>query len=104
RDFSWSALWMAYASVLIAIGFARSSPFLRWLALSLFGVTIAKVFLYDLSELERVYRILSFLVLGALLLAVSFAYQSKGAPKRAPASPREESAPATSPDPSDPAR
>jgi len=37
--------------------------------------TIGKVFLYDVSELDRGYRIVSFIVLGALLLAISFAYQ-----------------------------
>ena len=59
------------------IGFARSNAFLRWLALILLGMTVGKVFLYDLSTLERVYRILSFIVLGILLLAISFAYQKK---------------------------
>jgi uncharacterized membrane protein len=33
------------------------------------------VFLYDVSELDRGYRIVSFIVLGALLLAISFVYQ-----------------------------
>jgi len=40
-------------------------------------MTVAKVFFYDLSALERVYRILSFIALGVLLLAISFAYQRK---------------------------
>jgi len=77
RDFTWSALWMLYGTVLMAIGFRRHLPFLRWLALFLLGVTIAKVFLYDMNQLERVYRILSFIALGVLLLAISFAYQRK---------------------------
>jgi len=34
-----------------------------------------KVFIYDVSQLDRGYRILSFMILGALLLAVSFVYQ-----------------------------
>jgi uncharacterized membrane protein len=34
-----------------------------------------KVFIYDVSQLDRGYRILSFIVLGALLLAISFGYQ-----------------------------
>jgi uncharacterized membrane protein len=38
---------------------------------------VGKVFLYDLSALQRVYRILSFIALGVLLLAISFAYQRK---------------------------
>ena len=41
----------------------------------LLAVAIGKVFTVDLSELSQGYRILSFLGLGALLLAVSFVYQ-----------------------------
>jgi uncharacterized membrane protein len=41
-------------------------------------VTIVKVFFFDLSLLTRFYRIVSFFVLGLVLLAVSFFYQ-KGA-------------------------
>jgi uncharacterized membrane protein len=77
RDFAWSALWMLYGAALMILGFARSNAFLRWLALILLGLTVGKVFLYDLSTLERVYRILSFIALGILLLAISFAYQKK---------------------------
>jgi uncharacterized membrane protein len=33
------------------------------------------VFLYDLSILTSIYRVISFLVLGGLLLAGAFAYQ-----------------------------
>jgi len=45
------------------------------MALLLLGLTIFKVFLFDLSSLEKLYRIISFIVLGAILLAVSFLYQ-----------------------------
>jgi uncharacterized membrane protein len=36
---------------------------------------VVKVFTYDVSELEKGYRILSFIILGALLLGISFVYQ-----------------------------
>ncbi len=72
-----SVLWTIYAAILIAVGFARKSSPLRWQALALFGIVVAKVFLFDLSFLERFYRIVSFLVLGLLLLLVSFYYQRK---------------------------
>ncbi len=75
RDFTYSALWMAYGAMLMAVGFWRRSAFVRWQALVLIAFTIAKVFLYDVSELDRGYRIVSFIVLGALLLAISFVYQ-----------------------------
>jgi uncharacterized membrane protein len=75
RDFTYSALWMAYGAMLMVIGFVRRSAFVRWQALLLIAATIAKVFVYDVSELDRGYRIVSFMVLGVLLLAISFVYQ-----------------------------
>jgi uncharacterized membrane protein len=75
RDFTYSALWMAYGAMLMVVGFLRRSAFVRWQALILIAVTIVKVFVYDVSQLDRAYRIVSFIVLGALLLAISFVYQ-----------------------------
>jgi len=75
RGFTYSALWMAYGAMLMIVGFLRNSALVRWQALVLIAATIVKVFVYDVSELDRVYRILSFVVLGVLLLAISFAYQ-----------------------------
>jgi uncharacterized membrane protein len=75
RDFSYSAVWMAYGVLLIWVGFWKRSEFLRWQAIVLIGFTILKVFLYDTSALQRGYRILAFMILGVILLAISFAYQ-----------------------------
>jgi len=79
-----SLLWTAYASGLIALGVRRESALLRWQALALFGLVVAKVFLYDSSYLERFYRIISFAILGLVLLVVSFLYQRKVARGRSP--------------------
>ena len=75
RDFSYSALWMAYGAMLMIIGFLKRRVFIRWQALALIAATICKVFVYDLSSLDRGYRIVSFMALGVLLLAISFVYQ-----------------------------
>jgi uncharacterized membrane protein len=75
RDFSYSAIWLVYGAGLMAVGFWKRSAFTRWQALFLIAVTIVKVFLYDTSQLEQGYRILSFVALGAVLLAISFIYQ-----------------------------
>jgi uncharacterized membrane protein len=72
-----SLLWTAYASGLIALGVKRESALLRWQALVLFGLVVLKVFIYDSSFLERFYRIVSFFILGLVLLTVSFLYQRK---------------------------
>jgi uncharacterized membrane protein len=75
RDFTYSALWMAYGAMLMVVGFLRRSAFVRWQALILIAVTIVKVFVYDVWQLDRGYRIVSFMILGILLLAISFVYQ-----------------------------
>ena len=74
-QFTYSAFFMLYGAALLAVGFLRRSAFLRWQALVLLAVTIAKVFLVDVSQLSRGFRILSFIGLGVLLLSVSFVYQ-----------------------------
>jgi len=75
RDFTYSALWMAYGAMLMVVGFLRRAPLVRWQALLLIAATIVKVFIYDVAQLDRGYRIVSFIVLGVLLLAISFVYQ-----------------------------
>ena len=66
---------MIFGAALLVLGFWRRSAFLRWQALVLLSAAIVKVFVVDVSQLSQGYRVLSFLVLGALLLAISFAYQ-----------------------------
>lgn len=70
-----SAFLMIYGAVLLAVGFSRRTAFIRWQALVLIVFTIAKTFLYDMRNLSQGYRVVSFLGLGVLLMAVSFAYQ-----------------------------
>ncbi|HXC95769.1 MAG TPA: DUF2339 domain-containing protein [Edaphobacter sp.] len=70
-----SAFLMLYGGGLLAVGFWKRSGFIRWQALILLVFTIGKTFLYDTRNLSQGYRVLSFLGLGALLMAVSFAYQ-----------------------------
>lgn len=70
-----SAFLMIYGAALLAVGFWTRSGFVRWQALVLIVFTIAKTFLYDMRNLSQGYRVVSFLGLGVLLMAVSFAYQ-----------------------------
>ena len=78
-----SVLWTLYAGGLIAVGLARRLAMLRWQALALFALVVGKVFLYDMSSLDKIYRIISFLVRGVLLLGVSFAYQKRAMAQKA---------------------
>lgn len=74
RNFSFSAIWIIYGAAMMVIGFWKRSAFIRWQAMVLVAVTIGKVFLYDSRELQQGYRILSFIALGVMLMAISYAY------------------------------
>ena len=75
-----SLLWTLYAAATLAWGFVRSNPAVRYAALALFGLTVIKVFAIDLGAVKTAYWILSFLVLGVVLLLVSLAYQKRRRP------------------------
>jgi uncharacterized membrane protein len=75
RDLTLSIAWAVYALTLLALGVRRVSRALRWASLGLMMVTIAKVFLYDLGELQDLYRVASLLGLALSLIALSLAYQ-----------------------------
>jgi uncharacterized membrane protein len=81
RDFEYSALWITYGAALLLVGFWKRAISLRWQALVLIGFTVGKVFLYDTSSLDRIYRVLSFMILGFVLLMSSFFYQRSLKPK-----------------------
>jgi uncharacterized membrane protein len=70
-----SGVWLFYSVALMVTGIWRRLQGLRIIAIALFGITILKIFIYDLSFLERLYRIFSFIGLGVILLAVSYLYQ-----------------------------
>jgi len=70
----YSVWWAIFAAVMMALGFARRRRAPRLLAMIVFAATLAKVFLIDMRNVEAVYRILSFMCLGTLLIAASWLY------------------------------
>ncbi len=77
-----SALWGLVGIAGLIAGLRRDIAPLRNAALTLLLLTVAKVFLYDLSTLTSIYRVVSFFVLGGLLLAGAFSYQRLRPPPR----------------------
>lgn len=75
RQMALSVVWVVYSVVLMGYGLARRVPAIRFVAIGLFELAILKVFIYDLSSLETLYRIFSFIALGFILLATSYLYQ-----------------------------
>ncbi len=70
-----SALWALVGLGLLVAGLLRGSTAVRYAGLALFGVSLAKIFLYDLAELSSITRAFSFIFVGALLLAGGFFLQ-----------------------------
>ena len=69
-----SVLWSLFAVGLMLLGVWMRRKAYRISAIVLLIVTVLKVLAYDTAEVSTPYRILSCLVLGAMLVAVSFLY------------------------------
>lgn len=69
-----SILWGIYALFLIALGIYQNKKHLRIGAIALFGITLAKLFLYDIAKLDTISKTIVFVSLGILMLIVSFLY------------------------------
>ena len=71
---SLSILWGLYALFLVAIGIWKQKAFLRITGIVLFGITLVKLFFYDIAHLNTISKTIVFLALGVLLLIISFLY------------------------------
>lgn len=92
RDLTMSLAWALYALALLVVGVGKKIGAARWISLALFVLTIAKVFLFDLGNLQGLYRVTSLLGLAFALLIVSMLYQRfvfRGARSEAAAPPPE---------------
>jgi uncharacterized membrane protein len=70
-----SAFWAVTGLGAIVYGLLRDVQRFRLGGLTLLALAVAKVYTYDLAELEELSRVLSFIALGLLLLVGAFAYQ-----------------------------
>lgn len=77
RSLVYSILWGIYSLVLFIVGIAKENYNVKRAGFGIALLTILKVFFVDTSSLETVYRFLSFVVLGIILLTISFVYQKK---------------------------
>lgn len=75
EQFGYSAVWLLFGIGLLVAGVAGRSRPMRLAALAVMLVAVLKVFLYDTRQLEDLYRVFSFLGLGASLLLLAWLYQ-----------------------------
>ena len=69
-----SILWGSFSLGLVFYGILKSNQLLRVASLFLFGVTLVKLFFYDITHLSTISKTVVFMVLGILLLTISFIY------------------------------
>ena len=69
-----SILWGMYALVFIVLGIWKKKKVLRFEAIFLFGITLLKLIVYDVSNLDTISKTIVFVLLGVLLLVISFLY------------------------------
>jgi len=85
EQYTYSAVWLAFGVAVLLAGIALGSRPVRLCSAAIVLITIAKVFLIDLAGLEGVFRALSFIGLGLVLVGIGFLYQRLLFPPRPPA-------------------
>jgi uncharacterized membrane protein len=75
EQYTYSIAWLAFGVILLGIGIVFNSQRARFASAAVIALTILKAFLIDMSTLTGVYRALSFMCLGLVLVAIGWLYQ-----------------------------
>jgi uncharacterized membrane protein len=85
EQYTYSAVWLVFGVLLLIAGFLLRSQPARLASAAVVALTIAKVFLVDMAGLTGIFRALSFIGLGAVLVGIGWLYQRLLFPSRAKA-------------------
>jgi uncharacterized membrane protein len=83
EQYTYSAVWLVFGVLLLVVGFLLRSRPARLASAAVVALTIAKVFLVDMADLTGIFRALSFIGLGAVLVGIGWLYQRLLFPARA---------------------
>jgi uncharacterized membrane protein len=75
ESYAYSAVWLASALALFGAGIKLTRQYIRYAGLGVMVLVVLKVFLWDMSGLEGLYRIFSFIGLGLCLVGIGWLYQ-----------------------------
>lgn len=79
-----SILWGSYAIYLLFTGMKKNIPALRVTAMIILGITLMKLFFFDIASLSTISKTIVFIVLGGLLLVGAYFYQRYKSEKEQP--------------------
>ncbi len=75
ESYAYSAVWLVSALALFVAGIRLGRQYIRYAGLAVMVLVVLKVFLSDMSDLEGLYRIASFVGLGLCLVGIGWLYQ-----------------------------
>ena len=86
EQYTYSVVWLTFGVALLATGVLLHSRALRFASAAVVMLTVLKVFFIDMSDLTGIYRALSFIGLGFVLMGIGWFYQRLLFPRAAPVS------------------
>lgn len=75
RDMTYSIAWALFALTLLVLGIWKRNAPTRYAGIGLLAVTLLKLFLHDLANIDSGYRIGALIGVAIIALAASFLYQ-----------------------------
>lgn len=75
EQYTYSVAWLVFGIVVLGIGLILDSQRARLASAIIIALTVLKVFAIDMSNLTGIYRALSFIGLGLVLVAIGWLYQ-----------------------------
>jgi hypothetical protein len=75
RDMAFSIAWALFALILLVYGIVKNSRAARYTAMGLLCLTLLKLFLHDLAQLDALHRIGAFVGVAVVAMLASYAYQ-----------------------------
>jgi hypothetical protein len=81
RDMTYSIAWALFAFALLLVGMKQETGWVRYAGVVLLLITLIKLFLHDLGNLNQLYRIGAFIGVAIILIVASFVYQRFLVPK-----------------------
>jgi uncharacterized membrane protein len=75
EQYTLSAVWLAYGVALLVVGLLVRAKLARLGSAAVIALTVAKVFVIDMAGLDGIWRALSFIGLGLVLVGIGYLYQ-----------------------------
>ncbi len=75
EQYTYSIAWLAFGVVLLCVGLLVNSERARLASAGVIALTVLKAFVVDMSTLTGIWRALSFICLGVVLVAIGWLYQ-----------------------------